>query len=284
MRYNFGQGLFLLSTVWFLAACGSNAKAPVTRLATNKTHLAEVAHQNYRVRAGDTLYSIAFRYGLNYRNLAANNGIRPPYRIMPGQALSLDDTEQYYTEVIKPQTKEPVTKQPEVKKPVVKNNNNKKAIAKNSPIKKKTVTPKVTIPMTNKTKTEQKIAARYDHSSKVKGWQWPIRTTKKYQRQAKNQLLFKAKQGTAVRAAANGRVVYSGNGLVGYGQLIIIKHSQNVLSAYAFNDTILVKEKQEIKVGQKIATVGKSPTGQVGLGFEIRYQGKPLNPVKYLPK
>ena len=94
--------------------------------------------------------------------------------------------------------------------------------------------------------------------------------------------MFKVNRGTAVRSVAAGRVVYSGKGLVGYGHLVIIKHSQNLLSAYAFNDEVLVKEKETVKAGQKISTVGASPTGEVGLGFEIRSRGKPVNPLNYL--
>ena len=86
-------------------------------------------------------------------------------------------------------------------------------------------------------------------------------------------------------ASENGRVVYSGNGLRGYGNLIIIKHNDDYLSAYAYNQKLLVKEQQWVKAGQKIATMGNSgPNSGAELYFEIRYRGKPVNPMRYLPK
>ncbi len=87
-----------------------------------------------------------------------------------------------------------------------------------------------------------------------------------------------------VRAAAPGRVVYAGSGLRGFGQLVILKHSEDFLSAYAHNNKLLVKEDDVVKSGQVIAEVGKSGTDIEQLHFEIRYQGKPVDPLKYLPK
>jgi len=89
--------------------------------------------------------------------------------------------------------------------------------------------------------------------------------------------------GTAVRAAADGVVVYSGNGLVGYGELVIIKHSDSLLSAYAHNAKRLVKEGQRVSAGQQIATMGSSGAATTGLGFQIRKDGNPVDPLDYLP-
>lgn len=89
-------------------------------------------------------------------------------------------------------------------------------------------------------------------------------------------------RGQPVFATAAGRVVYSGNALRGYGNLIIIKHNDDYLSAYAHNDTILVRDQQEVQAGQKIATMGSSGTSSVRLHFEIRYKGKSVNPLRYL--
>lgn len=85
-------------------------------------------------------------------------------------------------------------------------------------------------------------------------------------------------------ATADGRVVYAGNALRGYGNLIIIKHNDDYLSAYAHNDTMLVREQQEVKAGQKIATMGSTGTSSTRLHFEIRYKGKSVNPLRYLPQ
>lgn len=92
------------------------------------------------------------------------------------------------------------------------------------------------------------------------------------------------KLGEPVLAAADGKVVYSGSGLRGYGKLVIIKHDATFLSAYAHNNNILVKEGQSVTRGQKIAEMGNSDTDQVKLHFEIRRQGKPVDPTQYLPK
>jgi lipoprotein NlpD len=91
------------------------------------------------------------------------------------------------------------------------------------------------------------------------------------------------KPGDAVIAAADGRVVYAGAGLRGYGNLIILKHNNTYLTAYAHNQTLLVKEEQNVQKGQKIAEMGSSDADRVKLHFEIRRQGKPVDPAKYLP-
>lgn len=90
--------------------------------------------------------------------------------------------------------------------------------------------------------------------------------------------------GQFINAAASGRVVYSGGGLVGYGKIIIIKHSKTYLSAYAFNEKLFVKEGQEVRAGQLIAAMGRNGNGRPMLHFEIRRDGKPVDPLRYLPK
>jgi lipoprotein NlpD len=244
-----------------------------------------VAYSTYRVKAGDTLYSIAFRYGLNYEGLARKNDIDAPYRILIGQTLLLDDKVPSYHEVIKPETKKQPAKTPAQKPKVTTAQTDKK------PANTSKSTTETTKPATESTKPATKTVTRkpaassnYDSNRKVKGWRWPLDVTKKFHKRSGQQLLFKVPQGTDVKAVADGRVVYSGKGLVGYGHLVIIKHNQNLLSAYAFNDQVFVKERENVKAGQRISTVGKSPTGEVGLGFEIRYQGKPVNPQRYLPR
>ena len=102
--------------------------------------------------------------------------------------------------------------------------------------------------------------------------------------EAKNKGLdIAGKAGDAVIASADGRVVYAGAGLRGYGNLIILKHNNTFLTAYAHNQTLLVKEDQSVKKGQKIAEMGNSDADRVKLHFEIRRQGKPVDPARYLP-
>jgi len=123
---------------------------------------------------------------------------------------------------------------------------------------------------------------------RVKRWIWPVngKVIKHFSKKAnKNKGLdIVAKKGTAVRATAQGKVVYSGSGLRGYGQLVIIKHNDSFLSAYAHNDKIHVAENEFVKAGQRIADLGSSDSNIDKLHFEIRYKGKPVDPLNYLPK
>ena len=117
-------------------------------------------------------------------------------------------------------------------------------------------------------------------------WAWPAdgRVLSRYSEGDAKGLDISGIRGEPVRAAASGRVVYQGSGLRGYGQLIIIKHNDEFLSAYAHNDRIYVKEGDAVKRGQKIADMGSSGSDRVKLHFEIRRQGVPIDPLKYLPK
>ncbi|MDB5886404.1 MAG: peptidase, partial [Polaromonas sp.] len=117
------------------------------------------------------------------------------------------------------------------------------------------------------------------------GWIWPAQGTLVAGfDEAKNKGLdISGKSGDPVVASADGRVVYSGAGLRGYGNLIILKHNNTFLTAYAHNKSLLVKEDQTVKKGQKIAEMGNSDADKVKLHFEIRRQGKPVDPAKYLP-
>lgn len=97
-------------------------------------------------------------------------------------------------------------------------------------------------------------------------------------------ILISGKSGEAVRAAASGRVVYAGSGLIGYGQLIILKHNDTYLSAYGYTESLLVRENQAVKQGQRIATIGEGPERKTWLHFEIRRNGQPVDPTRFLPR
>ncbi len=136
----------------------------------------------------------------------------------------------------------------------------------------------------NVNKTVNKPTTEY---SKVTKWHWPTkgRVIRRYYagEQGNKGIDIAGQRGQAVVSTADGTVVYSGNALRGYGNLIIVKHNDNYLSAYAHNERLLVQEGQNVKYGQKIATMGSSGTNKVMLHFEIRYQGKSVNPARYLP-
>ncbi|MDA9557461.1 peptidoglycan DD-metalloendopeptidase family protein [Vibrio sp.] len=130
-------------------------------------------------------------------------------------------------------------------------------------------------------------ASTNDNNQPVKRWLWPAKgrviETFSSGNQGNKGIDIAGQRGQAVLATAAGVVVYSGNALRGYGNLVIVKHNDDYISAYAHNDTLLVKEGQNIASGQKIATMGNSGTSSTRLHFEIRYQGKSVNPMRYLP-
>lgn len=277
----------LLGSLFLLSCSGGKHYAPVRSIATAKdTTTSEVVNSKtnsskaiaaktlspiprsgkYVVRKSDTLYSIAFKFGLDFQKLAKFNQINGPYTIFPNQVLNLRTKKK---KTYRASTGKKVI---ESKKPVVAKQQNKNNKIANSGSKNKEVTKKST----------------FDQQKKVTVWMWPVknRAQKKISSWKSDHqgINISGKFGEPVKATAAGRVVYSGSGLVGYGNLIIIKHSQSFLSAYANNDKLAVKENDLVKAGQKIATMGKNDTGLTELHFEIRHQGRPVNPLKYLPR
>jgi len=231
------------------------------------------------------LYSIAWESGQDYRDLAKWNQIPSPYLIKPGQTLR----------VVPPGRATPGAESPkpsrvavpdrgasnkaDTPKPVVKTPPRKQA---SSPVLAKTE------PSRPKSRTETKQTAKLSPSKQVRqsGWSWPAdgALINRYSEGDSKGLDIAGARGAAVRAAASGRVVYQGSGLRGYGQLIIIKHDDEFLSAYAHNDKAHVKEGDAVKRGQKIADMGNTGTDRIKLHFEIRRRGVPVDPLKYLPK
>jgi lipoprotein NlpD len=214
----------------------------------------------YLVKPGDTLYSIAFRFGFDYKKLAQANNIDQSYKIYEGQSLVLKEVDL----VIKPTQ---LSKDDE---------------AKNDP---KSTTNSVT--KVNSQENDSRSAGNAESESRKISWSWPhngniVRTYLSGVSDRKG-IDLRGRIGDSVLAATNGVVVYAGNGLPGYGNLIILEHPSSLLSAYAFTEQMLVKEKDQVKSGQKIATMGKQGD-QPGLHFEIRQNGKPVDPLRFLPK
>lgn len=234
----------------------------------------------YRVRKGDTLYSIAFRYGLDFRQLARSNGISDRYAIYPGQTLKLKVLPAR-TVASKSSTKKIVPAQKTVssKKAVVPQNSTKpKAGVKSvAPAVKKSVSPPVA-----------RKAVASSAANRALNWRWPVsgKIIQGYSSRGKvnKGINFSGSKGDPVRAAEAGKIVYAGSGLLGYGNLVIINHNQKYLSAYAHNSRIHVKENDMVKVGDKIAEIGSSGATRTMLHFEIRKDGRPVDPMKYLPR
>jgi len=238
---------FLLLSL--VASCVSNRNSQVYY---------DYDHGYHTVLKGDTLYSIAFRHGIDYKKIARWNNIRSPYTIYAGQRLKLSPTNK-------------TSKQYSASKKT--KSSNKKSVKKNNTVAKKTNSPV----------KKQPPLKPIQHT-----WNWPtkgkvIRTYSTSVGGNKG-IDISGKIGQPVFAASSGKVVYSGNGLASYGNLIIIKHSEQFLSAYAHNKQLFVKEGGEVKRGDKIAELGNTGTSEAKLHFEIRYLGKPVDPIKYLPK
>jgi lipoprotein NlpD len=312
-----------------LAACASNAPAPVVDLSENdadsgagKAATPAVrptpAPGTYRVVRGDTLYAIAFRHGLDYRDIAAWNKIAPPYRIYAGQELRLDVAASNARPVAgaantvpvaapraaatpnpapdKPGMFEDVTSAPPVVAPapnpapvVVAPANAESVTAKPppGPPSPKPVAAEPAKPAVAEVPPPAHVADDSVANSNGVAWRWPgkgsLVGTFVAGDQTRQGIDIAGKAGDPVLAAADGEVVYSGNGLLGYGELIIVKHNANFLSAYGHNRKRLVQEGDKVKGGQQIAEMGSSASARDELHFEIRKNGKPVNPIDYLP-
>ncbi len=226
----------------------------------------------YSVKPGDTMIRIGLDNGQNWRDIVRWNNLENPNLIEVGQVLRvvppIIDT-QVVTRPVLPSAAAPATATPPLAAA------SRPASAPVAPVAAAPVTPP----------PPPVAASPVLTGDEDVGWIWPAQGTLLGGfDDAKNKGLdIGGRAGDAVIAAADGRVVYSGAGLRGYGNLIILKHNNTFLTAYAHNQTLLVKEDQAVKKGQKIAEMGNSDADRVKLHFEIRRQGKPVDPAKYLP-
>ncbi len=200
----------------------------------------------HTVRQGDTLYQIAWAHGVDFRDLAAWNGISAPYVIYPGQRLSLRGQARASSGV---------------------SASNRTASSSQARV--------------------GSSSARVEPLTGPIAWQWPVegRLVRRYDPDAlgKRGIGIAAEPGATIKAAASGDVVYSGSGLRGYGNLIIIKHNEQFLTAYGYNRELLVGEGDRVAAGDAIARMGASADHPAELHFEVRERGQPVNPAKYLP-
>ncbi|MDH5184642.1 MAG: peptidoglycan DD-metalloendopeptidase family protein [Gammaproteobacteria bacterium] len=216
-------------------------------------------HQRFHtVEAGQTLYSIAWTYGYDYRVVAKWNKIKAPYTVKLGQRIRVAPPPEFDTRIASID-----------KKNSQKDNQKQGKSSSARQYGKKTVN-------------------SWSKATKKINWQWPVSgkvvSDSSASRSGRIGINILGDINQPVFAAAGGEVVYSGSGLRGYGKLVIIKHDDVYLSAYAHNNRLLVKEGESINIGQKIATMGNSGTDKVMLHFEIRRDGKPIDPLKQLPR
>jgi len=197
----------------------------------------------HEVRPGETLYAIAWRYGLDHRELAASNRLGDGSLIRPGQRIRLTPPSG--------------------------------GVPASSPARRRTpggAPPPGSVPAP---------------AVGVDGWAWPVEGAVldgwRASPGTQSGIRVGGRTGQPVRAAAGGTVVYAGRGLASYGQLLIVKHNENYLSAYGYNQALLVGEGDTVRAGQKIARMGQGPGRKALLHFEIRRNGEPVTPLKYLP-
>ncbi|MGL5741077.1 MAG: peptidoglycan DD-metalloendopeptidase family protein [Legionella sp.] len=252
MIFTFCKRFLCLFFIITLVGCGNNL-APVTE---SRWHPFARFHKTHTVKRGDTLYSIAFRYDTDYRTLARLNHIYPPYSLRIGQIIYLRDIAPSY-----------------------------RAIPRyRGSFRQRYAAPKYVLPRPRKTAIYSP-ANRYARSAS--GWLWPVSgrvVTSFVPEQGKKGINIACKKDEKVIAAAEGIVAYAGSGLAGYGNLIIIKHSHEYLTAYGNNARMMVSEGQHVKAGQVIAIAGVIDRKYTGVHFEIRKLGVPVNPLNYLQK
>ena len=313
------SSLSSLLIVLTLAACATKAPVPVTERSRSGavTAPAETAAPprvarpgHYIVKPGDTLIRIALDHGQNYRDIAAWNGLENPTLIEEGQELRVVRPEApAVSRPAAPSTAEPrsvaqaaavpaapadgVRREPKGGKLPYSEQAWAQAQKPDAPLVVAKVEPKPEPRPEVKpdAKPEAKPESKPEPKQEPAGngdkidWAWPAsgKVIAAFNETSSKGVDLAGKPGDPVLAAAGGRVVYAGTGLRGYGKLVIVKHDNSFLSAYAHNQSLLVKEGQAVSKGQKIAELGDTDSDRPKLHFEIRRQGKPVDPGKYLP-
>ncbi|NDB09382.1 MAG: LysM peptidoglycan-binding domain-containing protein [Burkholderiaceae bacterium] len=267
IRYpiGFGQTVLIALVALGLTACSTPPRTKPATITDRSTPVASAPAQEpvppgfYRVKRGDTLIRIALDNGQSYRDIAAWNNITDPNLIEVDQVLRV---------------KPPPSSARVVTKPI-------------EPIK----------PVDSKASTDKKVAAKKVEEKEVASAEpkadavdppiklsWPAKgkVVEEFNEAKNKGIDIAGKMGEPIQAAADGKVVYAGNSLRGYGNLVIIKHDNTYLTAYAHNRTLVVKEGENVRKGQRIAEMGDSDANMVKLHFEVRMNGKPVNPMQYL--
>lgn len=264
-----------------LAACTSTVVRRTGTTSTSTSAPAPVSTPKYgataQVQRGDTLYGIAFRNGIDVRDLAEWNSLSAPYTIYPGQRLRLYPRDGAAATASRPAATET--------RPTPPSTTTATPGAATTATKPPATAPATTTPATPPATKPAPVASA--PASNIR-WRWPADGALLSRfvggEPTKQGIDIGGASGASVKAAADGVVVYSGSGLVGYGELVIIKHNDAWLSAYGHNRARLVNEGAVVKAGQQIAVMGRTGAPRDMLHFEIRHNGKPVDPLLHLPK
>lgn len=280
-----------------LAGCGMPPLHRSVVVETNSSGVpvhakGRMTSDHYTVARGDTLYSIAVRASVDYRQLARWNGISAPYVIQPGEVLRLSPPALAYTSTTPAQTPvfQPVKRAPKTSPAASANTHEQNLSSVPAPPVSTVVAvagePPVSTPKLSSS-DQKSIPSGAMRTVDGIAWRWPANGKVLDGFDSSSPMPgieIAGHSGGPIRAAASGIVVYAGNGLPGYGELVVIKHSKNYLSIYGHNSKRLVDEGEHVKAGQLIARMGSTGAPRNELEFQVRYKGKPVDPLHYLPK
>jgi len=318
----------------FIAGCASNNSAPVVNRSPQNAAASPTGEggdwrpNSYKVKKGDTLYSIGLEHGYDYREIAAANNIYEPFTIKIGQALNFSTLNKEVTKanatpyesedgvIISPIDVDSSRIEQSAKSPTSTTRSKSEATTPTLTGPKATREPysleafnrapapeppptviaktETTIPATTtetkpteiNTKGESNPSSMTSSVAEGITWFWPTQgnVSAKFNAANNKGIDIAGTMGQAITASADGKVIYTGSDLRGYGQLVIVKHTNALLSVYAHNSKINIKEGQIVKAGQKIAEMGNTDANSVKLHFEIRQKGQSVDPALFLPK
>ncbi len=274
----------LVSAVVLIYGCAPPPKVAVEErtVFTVKQQTERIGGQLIRtVKPGETLHAIAFEYNLDIKQLAAWNQLSDASRLLAGQRIRLTKPIGFIAKS-GPRVSVEVSNNTAHSSSV---NSKPEQAAPNGNLPPKTTNSSVRESVRNQSLGTNTTLPRESDNTGPITWRWPLKgqVIRRFSPSSTQQGIdILGKNGTDVRASASGEVVYVGNSLKGYGNLIIIKHDETFLSAYAHNQKILVSEGQKIALSQLIGSVGINNRGESALHFQIRLNGKPINPLRYL--
>jgi lipoprotein NlpD len=286
--------LFILIPL-FLSSCASQLPAPVDG-ERQKSKASRECPDVYKVKKGETVFSIALKCGFDYKKLALSNGLKKPYFVKPGDQIRFDIYRKSKVKLSDDQNEQGLVNTiPFEEGEIIENNilSDKSIDEQGSsfnfqfgePVQ--IDQPKVIHERYSKKsiKKSQKLSALKEKNQK--NWEWPTdgELTSLFNHVAdKKGIEILGLEGQEIRSVAKGKVIYVGEDLAGYGKLTIIKHEKNILSVYGNQQSILVTEGQTVQAGQSIGTMGNSISDEVKLLFEIRKDGESIDPIKFLKK